>query len=658
MEVSLKIIPVLIILSVLSLTAAAQEEGEQEEWEDEDYEEIFELEGVTVTGTRGEKRLADTPVITEIIGQEEIENSSALTLSDVLEDYGLMFTGNAMGDYIQMQGMGEDRILFLIDGRRVVGRISSRLKGETLPLGNVERIEIVRGPQSALYGSEGIGGVINIITKKPEDKLTLQAAISNRFFLPYNDPDTPAKPKAKDFKPLREQNLSASLGFPMGPLRNSLFIEGSRSDFYYDETGNISILPKILRGKAGLDLVFPLGDAAEMKLGGSFLAMRSEDQTNSWKSLNRLDYIRADGYIEAGFSPLDAGFLTLRFYDNFYQRDKDTYNGIMKTWSTGGNHENENYAALEAIGEYAGFDNWLLTLGLEGAYNSMDKYNLSNDGTFAGVDKEALFIQGERYETGLYSVLGGLRVERSSQFGWAAAPKFSAMYHLPAGFRVLGGAGLGYRAPDFGDLYLVKDDTNTPGHPMVLGNEDLKPEYALAFNLALEYSKPELFFGQINAYYSELFNEISYVDQHRVERGMEVYQTENIARSMRTGFDAEGRVTILKNPYLSAGYSWLFAYDRTEGEEFHPQPAHTIKLKAGIDHKKTGINTYLQGRFFSPLDPGDDSYEARFVLDFYFSIGIGSHFKVYTAIDNLTGLIDSLGPQTPQSFTLGLRYVL
>jgi outer membrane receptor for ferrienterochelin and colicins len=646
-----KIAAILITLSLLTTALTAQEE-------EEGYgDEIFEAEGITVTGTRGEKRLADTPVVTEIISGEEIENSSAVTLSDVLEDYGLMFTGNAMGDYIQMQGMGENRILFLIDGRRVAGRIAARLKGETLPLGNVERIEIVRGPQSALYGSESIGGVINIITKKPEDKLSLSAAVSNRFFLPYNDPDTPAKPKPEYFNPLREQNLNASVGFPIGPLRSSISIEGSRSDFYYDERKNTSILPKTLRGKGGLDLIFPLGNAVEMKLGGSFLAMRSEDLLNSWESLERRDYIRADGYIEAGLSPLTDSYLTLRVYDNFYRRDKDTYNGIMKTWSAGGNHENENYAALEAVGEYAGFKGWLLTLGLEGAYNSMDKYNLHNNGTFAATDKEALFVQGERFEEGRYSILGGLRVERNSQFGWAAVPSFSAMYHLPAGFRILGGGGLGYRAPSFSDLYVTMDSTIVPGHPTVLGNEGLKPEYALAFNTALEYSKEDLFFGQINVYYSELFNEIIYDEQYQAASGI-VYRNENIARSMRTGFDTEGRLTLFKSVFASAGYSYLFAYDRTEKEELHVQPAHTVKLKAGVDHKKTRINTYLQGRFFSPLDPADASYDPRFILDFYFSVGIGSHVKVYTAIDNLTGLIDPLGPNTAQSFTLGLRYVL
>jgi outer membrane receptor for ferrienterochelin and colicins len=640
--------PVLLILCLfLALPAAAQESGEEDV--------VFELGEITVTGTRMEKRLQDTPVVTEVITAEEIENSSAATVAEILDDYGLMYTGNAMGDYIQMQGMGERRILFLLDGRRVTGRIASRLKGETLPLGNVERIEIVRGPQSALYGSDGIGGVINIITKKPGDAFSLSADISNRFLLPYNDPDTPAEAKTADFNPILEQNLKAVVGFPIGPLRNSLSVEGARSDFYYNENKSASVLPRMLRGKAGLDMAVPLGDMTEIKLGGSFMAMRSDEQTSARGGLNRLDYLRGDAYVEAELFPLDGVSLTMRAYDNYYQRDKDTYNGIMQNWTTGENHENENYAALEATGEYAGFDNWLLTLGFEGAYNSMDKYNLRNNGTFAAADQEALFAQAERYREGVYSILLGIRGDRSSQFGFFAAPKLSAMRHLPAGFRLLGGAGLGYRAPDFSDLYLVKDDN--PNHPVVRGNPDLTPEYVLAFNLALDYSKEGLFFGQVNGYYSEMFDEIFNVNTGAVDAlNRPLYDTKNIARSFRAGFDSEARVTMLTYGYLSGAYSWLYAYDRTGEEERYPQPAHTVKMKLGLDHQKTGINTYLQGRFFSALTDPDVNYEPRFILDFYFSVNIGRHFKVNTAVDNITGLIDPLGPYTAQSFTLGLRY--
>jgi outer membrane receptor for ferrienterochelin and colicins len=634
---------------ILAVPLAAQESG---------GDPVNRLEDITVTGTRTEKRLRDTPVVTEVITAEEIENSSASTVTEILDDYGIMYTGNAMGDYIQLQGMGESRVLFLIDGRRVVGRISSRLKGETMPLGNVERIEIVRGPQSALYGSDGIGGVINIITKKPGDEFSLSAAITNRFLLAYDDPGTPAKAEPfDDFNPIREQNLTLGLGLPLGPTRNSLTVEAARGDFYLNELKILSVLPEYYRIKPGFDTAFPLGDTAEMRLGGSLMLMRSDDQTSRQGSLSRLDYIRADGYVEAELMPMEDGILTLRAYDNFYQRDKDSYSAMFDTWATGNNHENENFAGLEALGVYEGLSNFLFTLGLEGAYNTMDKYNLRNNGTFAQVDKEALFLQAERFREETYSLIAGLRLERHSQYGFAAAPKLSAMYHLPWGMRVLGGAGVGYRAPDFSDLYLVKDDN--PAHPVVRGNPELQPEYAIGFNLGLEQVLQDRLFAQVNGYYSELFGEIAHVDTGTPDDiGRAVYDTKNIARSFRTGVDTEGRLTILAGSYISAGYSWLFAYDRTEETELHLQPAHTVKMKAGIDHRKTGINTYLQGRFFSPLVNTDEpDYEARFLLDFYFSVSLGN-FKIHASVDNITGLIHPLGPYTAQTFTVGLKYSL
>jgi outer membrane receptor protein involved in Fe transport len=185
----------------------------------------------------------------------------------------------------------------------------------------------------------------------------------------------------------------------------------------------------------------------------------------------------------------------------------------------------------------------------------------------------------------------------------------------------------------------------------VLGNEDLQPEYALGVNVALEYSKADFAFAQINVYYTELWNEIteSFI-------ASQTFQYGNVARSLRTGFDTEARLTLFKSLFASAGYSYLYAYDRTEAEELHVQPAHTAKMKLGWDHKNTGINTHLQGRFFSPLNPDDDSYDPRFMLDFYFAVTFAKHFKAHASVDNITGLIDPLGPRVGQTFTVGFKY--
>jgi outer membrane receptor for ferrienterochelin and colicins len=625
----------------------------------ETEEDIRRLEDITVTGTRTEKRLKDSPVTTEVITEEEIDNSSAATLSDVLEDYGLLFSSGDMGDDIQLQGLGEARILFLVDGKRVSGRVSDRIQGESLPLSNVKRIEIIRGPQSALYGSDALGGVVNIITKKPGGELSFTASIDNRFLPAYDDPKTGDSPGPFEkglFAPFREQNLSASLGLPIGPTRNLLNIEGSRGEEFLNEDKSAAILPKYYRGRAGLDTAFPLGEAAEMRLGGSFMAMRSDERTNVSGSFIRRDYLRAEGYVETGFSLKEAMNITLRLYDNYYQRDKQSYSALTGGWGRD-DYDNENYLSLEFLGTYEGYENLVLVAGAEGAVNTADKYTIRTDG-LSIVDKEALFFQAEWFREDKFSLLGGIRLERNSQFGFAPAPKVSGMYYLPGGFRLLGGAGLGYRAPSFTDLYVTMDDTIVAGHPTVLGNEDLMPEYALGFNLGIEYLGEGPVSARINGYYTELWNEIVYTYQGLTSAGREIWMNENIDRTVRTGFDTEGRVVLFGSAYMSAAYSWLFAWDRGADAEMHVHPAHTVRGKLGWDHKKSGVNTYVQGRFLSSMETDSRVYDSRFILDFYIAVSFAKHFTIRASADNLTGLVHPLSPAVGRVFSLGFKYVL
>ena len=441
--------PAVLLLACLSLPPAfGQEAGSDPDdpaWEDSGL--LFEAQAVTVTGTRTEKRLADSPVATEIITAEEIEDSSAATLSDVLDDYGLMASSNPMGDAIQLQGMGESRVLFLVDGRRIPGRIAGRINGSTLPLGNVERIEIVRGPQSALYGSDGIGGVVNIITRKPGDTFSLTTGVSNTLSLAYDDPASPYTPGPLDnVEPLRQQNIFARVGLPVGPARNSLSLDAGRSGFYLDERLRTSVLPAYWRGQAALDTAFNPTELSEFRGGGSFMFLQSDQQTTPSKNISRSEYLRAQGFAEYELFPRPELSLNFRLYDNYYRRDRSAYTDAAG-WLNTNQTEDENLASLEASGVYAGFSRWILSAGLEGSFNSMAKFNLTEP--VGAVDREALFVQAERYRDQVYSVLAGFRVERNSQFGFACAPKISAMCQIPrrdggpSGFRLLGSAGAG-----------------------------------------------------------------------------------------------------------------------------------------------------------------------------------------------------------------------
>jgi outer membrane receptor for ferrienterochelin and colicins len=133
-----------------------------------------ELEEVVVTATRTPRAISKVPVPVTVIGLNKIERIGALRLNEVLSEQAGLQIISDHGTGVQLQGLSADYILILIDGEPVIGRTAGTLDLTRLAVGNIQRIEIVKGPSSSLYGSEAMGGVINIITKKMPAALTAQ----------------------------------------------------------------------------------------------------------------------------------------------------------------------------------------------------------------------------------------------------------------------------------------------------------------------------------------------------------------------------------------------------------------------------------------------------------------------------------------------------
>ena len=125
-------------------------------------------EQVVVTGTRNEVLLKDSPVRVEVIGKQQIRNTAMVNVGDLLREQTGMILTNNVRTGIQMMGLGADYTQILIDGQPMIGRVAGVLDLSRISVGNIERVEIVKGPMSSLYGSEALAGVINIISKKPE----------------------------------------------------------------------------------------------------------------------------------------------------------------------------------------------------------------------------------------------------------------------------------------------------------------------------------------------------------------------------------------------------------------------------------------------------------------------------------------------------------
>ena len=206
--------------------------------------DIFNLDQVIVTATRTNKALKDAPVITQIISAKDISDRGITNVQDVLEQDipGLEFQRGGFGSDIKMQGLEAKNILILVDGERMAGESGNNVDYSRLNTDNIERIEIVKGASSALYGSQAMGGVINIITKKSRKKLEVSAGGRWAQMNEVNYPDLQKddeKYLSKSNLDLQNLNVNASVGFNIKHISGRTDFAAKSFDAYqlYDKVG-------------------------------------------------------------------------------------------------------------------------------------------------------------------------------------------------------------------------------------------------------------------------------------------------------------------------------------------------------------------------------------------------------------------------------------
>ena len=162
------------VLLVLNTTVAANEQVTEKA-------DTTQLEKIVVTDSGYGQKIEYAPASISVITAEDLEKRSYSDITDALKNVpGVFVSGGGSNQTISIRGMGADYTLFLIDGKPMNdGKLlttNGGVHGANVnflpPVEAIERIEVIRGPSSSLYGSDAMGGVINIITKKHQDKLT------------------------------------------------------------------------------------------------------------------------------------------------------------------------------------------------------------------------------------------------------------------------------------------------------------------------------------------------------------------------------------------------------------------------------------------------------------------------------------------------------
>lgn len=473
------------------------------------------LEEVVVTGTGTEHYLKDAPVQTEVITRRALEQFQARSMEELLAGLSpsLTFHDGSMGSHIQLNGLDNDYILILIDGKRMNGDVGGQNDLNLLNPANIERIEIVKGAASSLYGSDAIAGVINIITKKHHDKTEFT---STSRVGAYGD--------------VRE---SASLGLTIGKVKSMTGVNFHHTDGWRNtdlQWNQQQLKPgstmKTVNRSTNYTLTESLdwnvNDRLSLTASGSYYERWVVRPHGPWSYLPNDFYYRNYGFAAGGKYRLSKrNYLTADlsydrygyFYDYKLQEVTDYFkDGDRITYFPG--QRIKQSVQRQVLGQVKGVfyigDRHLLNTGFEYLYNHLESPH-HIDGDRASVYTLAAYAQEEWTATDDVVLTAGARGTVHKETGFNLSPKIAVLYKK-GDFRLRASYALGYKSPTVKELYYNYTATLGGGSLTAYhGNKDLKAQTSQYVSAGAEYAGRK-FQASVTAYANFLRNMIELVE--------------------------------------------------------------------------------------------------------------------------------------------------
>ena len=564
---------------------------------------------VTAKSIKGVK---DLGVAVSVISADEIARSNAESIEDVLVqvpgiNLGVNSSSISGRQNVSIRGSSSSHVLILVDGKKVSGSDAqighSDFQYNWVPMNAIERIEVIKGPMSSIYGSQAIGGVINIITKKSADG----------FYAELDLKYGASSDEGGDTK-----NASVNIGGQVSE-RLSLMVSAEHVDLDATEEDDDASVTKIEgteRSSGMLKLRFDLDDTQYIE--GSY-SQGEEDRyqvhDNLYYDIERWNY--SLGYrkqFESVTLDLDG-----------YVVDSDThYNS-----SNGYTHNMTDSVARAEIA-VASFANHYLVTGAEYKLQEYDKeYDLtaSAAGNFDDdVSTTSAFLQDE-ISMGEHLVFTlGLRYDYNEIFEGEYSPKVNALYKIGA-HRIKASYGEGFMAPTLtqgSSAYIVHMGPYT-----FQGNDDLQPETSKSYEVGYEYHGDNTVFKSA-LYYTEVTDLINYV-----RTGMDnVYS--NVDSAKMQGFECEISQDIGPNHNIRLGYHYSDTEDEDTGEDLSYRPRHSVNARL-ISRLPWDVNMTLSADYTGRQEDAAGEEQDPFTLyNLQLSKTFYAHLTVRLGVDNIS----------------------
>lgn len=637
------------------------------------------IQEVVVTGTGTQHLLKDAPVQTEVISGRQLQQYAGKSIEDILSGLtaSFAFNENDMGSHLQMNGLGNSYVLILIDGRRLHGDNGGENDLSLIDPHNIEKIEIVKGASSALYGSDAIAGVINIITKKHREQGVMVENTSR--FGSYGDirQHNGIALNFGKFSSYTNFQLQHSDGW-----QNTSEEALSQTEYHITDSRNKTV-NRHTNWQIAEHLTYQLTPKIELYADGSIYWKRiyrpcgkhpgvdvktydmqynnaSVSVGGKWK-LNETDVITLDAdwkrhaykyaYTD---TTLTDGYVNGRFtnYYPFFPGDVDL-------------QSDQRLTHITLKGVFRLPYQQQLSAGFDYRYDWLEAPMRVNGGK-ATDNTQALYVQDEWALLNPLYLTAGLRLTRNEGFGTRLTPKLSAMLKVND-LRLRATWSQGYKTPTPKELH-YQYVRNMNGVLLYLGNSDLKAQTSNYFGLSAEYSIGNLTMT-LSGYYNKVDNMIALVTIPASEapgdlivqydpRRVRQYQNMEDAKTYGVDFTARYQT---KHFTVGGSYSYLdtkaHQYD-TEDEVMKEvtidgMAHHKANWYATWNHDFTkcyhlGIGIYgrMSTKRYYQVDGDGKGYQIwRLSTTHQF----GKNYRLEAGVDNIFNYVD----KTPHGLHLG-----
>lgn len=538
-------------------------------------DDVLELPEIVVTGTRTEKPLADAPVQVELITRSEIENSGARDAADILEtQHGIALDRTWQGTEISMQGLDSRYVLILIDGQRVAGRTGGAVDLTRIDVNQIERVEIVKGAASALYGSDAIGGVINIITRKVPAKpaANLSTRYGSRRLVDLNAAGSfTAATLATRF----EAGWARQDGFD----RDLADIATDGSDDYTLRLGNSTRWFDLERVRLDSRVNYQFRDAKGINVSGTGAVFDRQNRTEE-----------LSGEVSPTFKLGAADTLRLTayygYFDNQYVSDQRSSGELDAVEAT-----QEQVGQLTLQHDHRWRSN-VLSLGAE-----VLEETIASDRVFNPKDRQrySLFAQDEwtPFAEPKLIVVPGVRGDWDSQFGGATSPKVTVRFDPTEKVVLRVTYGHGFRAPDFKQLY-IRFENQGSGY-IVVGNPDLGAERSKGANAGVEVQPLYWLWLAVNGYYNRIDDMINSELVGGGNGEPNEYSYVNVSAARTAGVESLVNLTPAEGLALKVGYSYLSARDLELDRPLEFQTRHRVNGQVHYEYEPYGLGATIRG---------------------------------------------------------------